>query len=476
MRIDSATGINSALTGSFSGSFKGTGDFTGLTADSVAYANVTDKPTLVSGSAQIDAQSATNPSAVFDSSGTPTLRSGITAAEVRTAIGVDASGTDNSTDVTIAAGRDYVTISGQELTLGEVDISDDTNLAVASAGSTQGDVNLTLTGDQLSAASVGLGTGNSPTFVGLTLTGDLEVQGTTTTVDSTTVEFADNIIALNGTGAANGGIEVNDGPASGSLLWDGTNNYWIAGAKGSENEVLTTGNVDSDIKSLSLPASTTISAFGATLVDDADAATARTTLGVDAAGTDNSTDVTLTGTPDYITISGQEITVGTVDISDDTNLAVSDTSGQTGINLTLTDDTISGVVVGLDTDNDVQFDSFGVGTAASGTTGEIRATGDITAYYSSDERLKENFEPLTGALDKVKAMGGYEFDWKDGIGEIVSKTGHDVGVKAQEVKAQYPELVHERDNGYLAVDYIKLNAVLIEAVKELAAKVDELSK
>ena len=310
----------------------------------------------------------------------------------------------------------------------------------------------------------------------VTILGDLTVSGTTTTVDSTTVEFADNIIALNGTGAANGGIEVNDGPASGSMLWDGTSNYWKAGAKGSENEILTTGNVDTDIKTLSLPASTTISAFGATLVDDADAAAARTTLGVDTAGTDNSTDVTLTGTPDYITISGQVITVGTVDIADDTNFAVSDTTGQTGINLTLTDDTVSGVVVGLDTTNDVQFDSFGVGTAASGTTGEIRATGDITAFYSSDERLKENFAPLTGALDKVKAIGGYEFDWKDGIGEIVSKTGHDIGVKAQELQAQYPELVHERDNGYLAVDYIKLNAVLIEAVKELSAKVDELSK
>ena len=56
--------------------------------------------------------------------------------------------------------------------------------------------------------------------------------------------------------------------------------------------------------------------------------------------------------------------------------------------------------------NDVQIDSIGIGTAASGTTGEIRATGDITAYYSSDERLKENFAPLAGALDKVKAMGG----------------------------------------------------------------------
>jgi len=130
----------------------------------------------------------------------------------------------------------------------------------------------------------------------------------------------------------------------------------------------------------------------------------------------------------------------------------------------------------LDTTDDVQFDSFGVGTAASGTTGEIRATGDITAFYSSDERLKENFTPLTGALDKVKAIGGYEFDWKDGIEDVVSKKGHDIGVKAQELQAQYPDLVHERDNGYLAVDYIKLNAVLIEAVKELAAKVEELSK
>jgi len=326
---------------------------------------------------------------------------------------------------------------------------------------------LTLTGDQLSAASVGLGTGNSPTFVGLTLTGDLEVQGTTTTVDSTTVEFADNIIALNGTGAANGGIEVNDGPASGSMLWDGTNNYWIAGAKGSENEILTVGNVDADIKTLSLPASTTISSFGASLVDDADATAARTTLGVDASGTDNSTDVTLTGTPDYLTISGQEITLGTIDISDDTNLAA-------GTGVTLTGDTLSiGQAVG--TSDDVQFDSLGVGTAASGTTGEIRATGDITAYYSSDERLKENFNTLDGALDKVMEMNGYTFDWKEGIEDIVSHTGHDIGVKAQEVQAMYPELVHERDNGYLAVDYIKLTAVLLQAVKELNAKVDKLS-
>ena len=80
----------------------------------------------------------------------------------------------------------------------------------------------------------------------VTVAGNLEVSGTTTTVDSTTVSFSDNIIELNGTGAANGGINVNDanGPASGSLLWDGTANHWKAGGEGSEAKILTKGGND----------------------------------------------------------------------------------------------------------------------------------------------------------------------------------------------------------------------------------------
>ncbi len=74
----------------------------------------------------------------------------------------------------------------------------------------------------------------------LTIVGNLEVQGTTTSVDSTTVVLGDNILALNGSGAALGGLEVHDanGPASGSFLWNGTTNQWIAGASGSESKVL----------------------------------------------------------------------------------------------------------------------------------------------------------------------------------------------------------------------------------------------
>jgi hypothetical protein len=130
--------------------------------------------------------------------------------------------------------------------------------------------------------------------------------------------------------------------------------------------------------------------------------------------------------------------------------------------------------IGLGTSNHVQFHCLGIGTAASTVNGEIRAAGDITAYYSSDERLKENFQTLDGALDKINQINGYEFDWKEGIEDVVSKEGHDIGVKAQELQAVYPELVHKRDNGYLAVDYVKLTAVLLQAVKELSAKVDKL--
>ena len=87
----------------------------------------------------------------------------------------------------------------------------------------------------------GMQTGDSPQFTNLTISGDLTVSGNTTTVDSTTVEIGDNIIALNGTGATKGGLAVNDGPASGSLLWDGTNDYWVAGPTGSETKIFVAG-------------------------------------------------------------------------------------------------------------------------------------------------------------------------------------------------------------------------------------------
>jgi len=90
--------------------------------------------------------------------------------------------------------------------------------------------------------------------------------------------------------------------------------------------------VDQNIKTLSLPASTTISTFGASLVDDIDASTARTTLNVDIAGTDNSTNVTIAPGLDYVTISGQELTLGSIDLSSDITGNLSTTNLNSGTN------------------------------------------------------------------------------------------------------------------------------------------------
>ena len=131
------------------------------------------------------------------------------------------------------------------------------------------------------------------------------------------------------------------------------------------------------------------------------------------------------------------------------------------------------IAIGQDvaTSADVRFDSIGVNTAAPGTSGVIRAANDIVAFYSSDERLKDNISNIPNALEKVESLRGVEFDWNDNQ-EVYE--GHDIGVIAQDVEKVLPEIVENRDNGYKAVKYEKLTAVLIEAVKELSARVKEL--
>ena len=102
--------------------------------------------------------------------------------------------------------------------------------------------------------------------------------------------------------------------------------------------------------------------------------------------------------------------------------------------------------------------------------GTVDATGDITAFYSSDERLKDNITPLSDAVNKINQIGGYEFDWNSNS----SHSGHDVGVIAQEIEKVLPEVVVDRDNGYKAVRYDKIVALLINAIKEQQLQIDEL--
>ena len=109
-------------------------------------------------------------------------------------------------------------------------------------------------------------------------------------------------------------------------------------------------------------------------------------------------------------------------------------------------------------------------TGGLSVTGIISASDDIIAFASSDERLKDNVTPIGSALSKINQIGGYEFDWNSDS----SHSGHDVGVIAQEIEKVLPEVVTTRDNGYMAVRYEKIVALLIEAIKEQQLQIDEL--
>ena len=162
------------------------------------------------------------------------VESGATA---RTSLGVDAAGTDNSTNVTlVTTSHDYLSISGQAITLGPIDLAAD------------------VTGD-LPVAEGGTGASNASdarTNLGLAIGSDVQAYD---------AQLAD----VAGLTPSDGGFIVGDG-----------SNFVVESA-----------------------------------------ATARTSLGVDAAGTDNSTNVTLAGSLDYITISGQEITRNAIDLAAD---------------------------------------------------------------------------------------------------------------------------------------------------------------
>ena len=120
-------------------------------------------------------------------------------------------------------------------------------------------------------------------------------------------------------------------------------------------------------------------------------------------------------------------------------------------------------------DTDVKLTTTGTGVTIGGV---LEVTGDITAFWTSDYRLKDNIDPIDNPLSKVLNLSGNTFDWNDKS----DKSGHDVGVIAQEVLEVLPEAVVERDNGYLAVDYHKIIPLLVESIKELSGKVKDLEQ
>jgi hypothetical protein len=108
--------------------------------------------------------------------------------------------------------------------------------------------------------------------------------------------------------------------------------------------------------------------------------------------------------------------------------------------------------------------------------GTFTVTGDIIAYGSpSDISLKTNIKPLEGALEKIMKLKGVSFTWKEDT-DTNKMTGikDDIGFIAQEVQEVLPDLVRKNDNGLLSLRDKGITALLVEAIKELNAKIDRL--
>lgn len=181
--------------------------------------------------------------------------------------------------------------------------------------------------------------------------------------------------------------------------------------------------------------------------------------------------------------SGVQIQNNTTDSSINYVLFATSTSGvldvsrvsDSGITFQPSTGTLSATVFNgaLSTNLSQQVSSLGVNTTA-GSTGEIRATGDITAHFS-DERLKTLTGKIENALEKIEQLNGYYFVENETARELgYNNTDIQVGVSAQEVEKVLPEVVTDapinsnlQGADYKTVRYEKLVPLLIEAIKEL---------
>jgi hypothetical protein len=121
------------------------------------------------------------------------------------------------------------------------------------------------------------------------------------------------------------------------------------------------------------------------------------------------------------------------------------------------------------------LDSQGAVSFKIDSSGNATFAGDVVAYGSpSDKRLKENIKPIESALDKVSKLQGVTFDWKKS--DSILDIKEDVGFIAQDVQKVIPELVRENEDGMLSMRHQGIAPILLEAIKELKAEIEELKK
>jgi hypothetical protein len=265
----------------------------------------------------------------------------------------------------------------------------------------------------------------------------------TQTLTGTAVNFSG--VATATTFEPDGDTAAGDNAAIGYTAAEGL----ILTGQGSTNDVTIKNDADADV--LEIPTGTT----NVTIAGN---------LGV--GGT-----ITGTGTSVFasLDISGDIDVDGTTNLDGVTVTGDALVSGKIGLDatdyITFTDNTQMDVYI--NNSNEFRFEA----------DGDFHADGNVIAYSTtiSDERLKEDIKPITGALDKVSQLNGYTFTYKaDGK--------ESAGVIAQEVEKVLPSAIQEStlplktDDGveYKTVQYDQLHGLLIEAIKELKAEIEEL--
>ena len=294
-----------------------------------------------------------------------------------------------------------------------------------------------------------------------TITNDLAVGGDITVTGNinATVQGQANTAAALSTARA---IAL-AGDVTGTANFDGSSDISITATIATNSVALgtdTTGNYVGTVTGgtgITSSGATSGEGIAHTLELDVDSLTAETSF--------QSTDI----------IAVYDVTAGAMVKGTIANVALQGPTGPAGSN------GAAGADGGFTTDSDAQVNSLGVGTAGSTTTGEIRATNNITAYYS-DARLKDFDGHIDNAMDKVMALNGYYFYENAKAKELgYDNDARQVGVSAQEVDAVMPEVTSPAPiNGnfegadYMTVSYEKLVPLLIEAIKELKAEIEEL--
>jgi hypothetical protein len=181
-----------------------------------------------------------------------------------------------------------------------------------------------------------------------------------------------------------------------------------------------------------------------------------------------------------LSIGGNAITTlkPTVVIADETNGASLTLRGQSPV--LFFDGTAAGVPKILMDGQGIEFkqgtlDSQGAVSFKIDSSGNATFAGDVVAYGSpSDKRLKENIKPIESALDKVSKLQGVTFDWKKS--DSILDIKEDIGFIAQDVQKVIPELVRENEDGMLSMRHQGIAPILLEAIKELKAEIEELKK